>query len=129
MICGTNERAGNPSFTRSQGEFAAARGHYHGWQRAVGEAAAFAARGGASGGGGIGAGDYPHGGRVGDQISDALRFLGGELEPPQGRGGCVDEISGPLSQERNSGAEQEQCAPGGHWTDLSVAGKCAGAFE
>jgi undecaprenyl diphosphate synthase len=38
------------------------------------------------------------GGRGGHQVLDALRFFRRELEPPQGRGGYVDEVSGPVPQ-------------------------------
>ena len=96
---GVNERRRRPAQPGGQGHAAAACGHHHGRQRPVGQAAAPAAHRGPSRGGGIGARHHPHRGRAGHQVPDALRLLGRELEPAQGRGGRADEVPGALSQD------------------------------
>src|SRR5579884_3647022 len=72
------------TFPRGIGISSAPRRHYHGWQRAMGEAASFAACRRASRRRGIGARHHSRFGRTRNQISDALRVFSGELEPAQG---------------------------------------------
>ena len=130
VICGQKNEFRHATFERrSQSFAAAARRDDHGRQRPLGEAARAAAHRGSSAGRGIRAHHHPHRRRTGHQVSHALRLFRRELEPPQGRGGCVDEISHPLSQDRNAGVEQKQRAAGSHRADLPPAGKRAGTSQ
>ena len=50
----------------------------------------------------------------GDQIFDGLCILHGELEPPVGRGQCVDEASAKLYEDLSEDRREKPDAGSGH---------------